>query len=82
MTEEGKSVTDEKLIAKPGSKVKLKDYDTKYTGKYTSKEEAVQKLENDILKLERYQASLPGTSFPPTTNGSHGCQWRTSSALD
>jgi PPK2 family polyphosphate:nucleotide phosphotransferase len=58
MTEEGKAVTDEKLIAKPGSKVKLKDYDTKYTGKYTSKEEAVQKLENDILKLERYQDVL------------------------
>lgn len=51
-------MTDEKLIATPGSKVKLADYDTKYTGEYESKEHAVQKLESDILALERYQDVL------------------------
>ncbi len=51
-------MTDEKLIAKPGSKIKLKDFDTKYTGKYKKKKEAGQKLEDDILKLEQYQDVL------------------------
>jgi PPK2 family polyphosphate:nucleotide phosphotransferase len=51
-------MTDEKLIAQPGSKIKLKDYDAKYTGKYQNKQEAVQKLEDDILKLEQYQDVL------------------------
>jgi PPK2 family polyphosphate:nucleotide phosphotransferase len=51
-------MTDEKLIAKPGSKIKLKDYEPKYTGKYKHKQEATQKLEEDILKLEKYQDVL------------------------
>ncbi len=51
-------MTDEKLIAKPGSKIKLKDYDPKYTGEYKKKKEAVKKLEKDILKLEQYQDML------------------------
>jgi PPK2 family polyphosphate:nucleotide phosphotransferase len=51
-------MTDERLIVKPGSKIKLKDYDTEYTGKYKDKQEAVQKLEDDILKLEQYQDVL------------------------
>jgi PPK2 family polyphosphate:nucleotide phosphotransferase len=51
-------MTDEKLIAKPGTKIKLKDYEPKYTGKYKNKKEAVQKLEDDILKLQQYQDVL------------------------
>lgn len=51
-------MTDEKLIVKPGSKIKLKDYDPKYTGKYQKKKEAIKKLEDDILKLEQYQDVL------------------------
>jgi PPK2 family polyphosphate:nucleotide phosphotransferase len=51
-------MTDEKLLAKPGSKIKLADYNTKYTGKYKNQEEATQKLQDDILKLERYQDIL------------------------
>lgn len=51
-------MTDEKLIVKPGSKIKLKDYDTQYTGKYKNEQEAVQKLEEDILQLEKYQDVL------------------------
>ncbi|MGK7917836.1 MAG: polyphosphate kinase 2 family protein [Prochloraceae cyanobacterium] len=51
-------MTDEKLIVKPDSKIKLKNYDTKYTGKYKHKQEGIQKLEDDILKLEKYQDVL------------------------
>ena len=51
-------MTDEKLIVKPGSKIKLKDYDTQYTGKYNKKKEAIKKLEKDILQLEQYQDVL------------------------
>ncbi len=51
-------MTDEKLIVIPGSKIKLTDYDTKYTGSYKSKQEAVQKLADDILKLQQYQDVL------------------------
>ena len=51
-------MTDEKLIVKPNSKIKLTDYDAKYTGRYKDKQEAVQKLEDDILKLEQYQDVL------------------------
>jgi PPK2 family polyphosphate:nucleotide phosphotransferase len=53
-----KIMTDEKLIVIPGSKIKLTDYDTKYTGSYKSKQEAVQKLADDILKLQQYQDVL------------------------
>ena len=51
-------MTNEKLIVKPGSKIKLKDYEPKYTGKYKKKQEAVQKSEDDLLKLEQYQDVL------------------------
>ncbi len=51
-------MTDEKLIAKPGAKIKLKDYDTKYTGKYEKKKEATKKLAKDVLKLQEYQDVL------------------------
>lgn len=49
---------DEKLIVKPGSEIKLKDYDTKYTGKYEDKEQAVEELQQDIEKLQEYQDVL------------------------
>lgn len=49
---------DEKLIVKPGSKITLKDYDTKYTGKYEKKKEASKKLEDDIIRLKQYQDVL------------------------
>lgn len=51
-------MTDDKLIAKPNSKVKLKDYDPKYTGKYKHEKDAVKKLEKDVSKLEKYQDIL------------------------
>ncbi len=51
-------MTDEKLIAKPGAKIKLKDYDTQYTGKYEKKKEATKKLAKDVLKLQEYQDVL------------------------
>ena len=50
--------TDEKLIVMPDSEIKLKDYDTEYTGKYKDKQEAVEKLEKDIEKLQQYQDVL------------------------
>jgi hypothetical protein len=43
------------LIVPPGKKIRLKDFDPAYTGKYHSKEEALEKLETDIVRLSEYQ---------------------------
>jgi PPK2 family polyphosphate:nucleotide phosphotransferase len=51
-------MNNQKLIVVPSSKIKLTDYDTKYTESYKSKQEAVQKLSDDILKLQQYQDVL------------------------
>ena len=46
------------LIVPPGKKIRLKDFDPAYTGKYHSKEEALEKLEADIMRLSEYQNVL------------------------
>jgi PPK2 family polyphosphate:nucleotide phosphotransferase len=47
-----------KFIAPPGKKIRLKNYDTKYTGEFKSREEAETKLQRDILRLAKYQDVL------------------------
>src|SRR5947207_5973627 len=46
------------LIAPPGKKIRLKDFDPGYTGKYQSKDEAREKLESDTCRLRKYQDIL------------------------
>ncbi len=46
------------LIVPPGKKIRLKDFDPGYTAKYYSKEEALEKLETDIVRLSEYQNVL------------------------
>ena len=46
------------FIVPPGKKVKLKDYDTKYTGEFKNREEALGKLQKDVLRLAKYQDVL------------------------
>src|ERR1700694_3487801 len=46
------------LIVQPGKKIRLKDFDPGYTGKYYSKEDALEKLETDIVRLSEYQNVL------------------------
>jgi PPK2 family polyphosphate:nucleotide phosphotransferase len=51
------------FIATPGKKIRLKDYDPSFTGKYSNKEEAEAKLKRDIEKLSEYQDALYAQSF-------------------
>lgn len=46
------------LIVPPGKKIRLKDFDPAYTGKFHSKDEAQEKLETDISRLAKYQDVL------------------------
>src|SRR6184192_274569 len=46
------------LIAPPGKKIRLKDFDPGSTGKYQSKDEAREKLEADTCRLTEYQDVL------------------------
>jgi PPK2 family polyphosphate:nucleotide phosphotransferase len=46
------------FLVPPGKKVKLKDYDPTYTGKFKSKEEATEKLQKDIQRLAKLQDTL------------------------
>jgi PPK2 family polyphosphate:nucleotide phosphotransferase len=46
------------LIVPPGKKIRLKDFDPGYTGKYQDKEDALEKLETDIVRLSEYQNVL------------------------
>lgn len=48
----------EPFIVPPGKKIKLKDYDPSYTGKYRDKHQAVEKLQADIERLAKYQDVL------------------------
>jgi len=48
----------EKFIVPPGKKINLKDYKPDYTGNYKNKEEAIEKLESNIIKLSRLQDVL------------------------
>src|SRR5215475_7945071 len=46
------------FIVRPGKKIRLKDYDPEYTGKFKNKDEAMPKLEADLKKLTDYQDVL------------------------
>ena len=46
------------FLVKPGTKIKLKDFDSSYTGKFNSREEAAAKLEKDVARLRKYQDIL------------------------
>ena len=46
------------FLVKPGAKIKLKDFDPSYTGKFNSREEAAAKLEKDVARLRKYQDIL------------------------
>ena len=48
----------EHFIVPPGKKIRLKDYDTGYTGKFKDKGEAAEKLEADIKRLAKLQDVL------------------------
>jgi PPK2 family polyphosphate:nucleotide phosphotransferase len=46
------------FLVKPGTKIKLKDFDPSYTGKFNSREGAAAKLERDVARLRKYQDTL------------------------
>lgn len=46
------------ILAAPGEKISLKDYKTGYCGDYKDKDEAKDKLEDDIKKLQKLQYRL------------------------
>jgi PPK2 family polyphosphate:nucleotide phosphotransferase len=46
------------FMVPPHKKIRLKDYDTAYKGKFKDKEEAANKLEKDICRLAEYQNVL------------------------
>jgi len=46
------------FLVKPGRKIKLKDFDPSYTGKFNGREEAAAKLEKDVARLRKYQDIL------------------------
>ena len=46
------------FIVPPGTKIRLKDYDPGFTGGYKTKEEASEKLRDDVKRLAKYQDVL------------------------
>src|ERR1700704_1142579 len=48
----------DELIVPPGKKIRLKDFDPAYTGKFHGKDEAREKLATDIVRLAEYQTVL------------------------
>lgn len=46
------------FLVSPGKKVRLKDFDSAYTGKYKKKEDAREKLVADVARLAEYQDIL------------------------
>ena len=46
------------FIVPPGKKIKLKDYDPGFTGKFKNKEEATEKLRKDVQRLAKLQDVL------------------------
>jgi PPK2 family polyphosphate:nucleotide phosphotransferase len=58
-----KTMKHDPFIATPGKKIRLKDYDPSFIGKYSNKEEAEAKLKRDIEKLSEYQGALYAQSF-------------------
>jgi len=51
-------IYDPKIIVHSGNKISLQDYDTSYTGQFNSKDQAKQKLKEDIKKLTTLQDKL------------------------
>ncbi len=51
-------MNQDRLIVPPGKTIRLKDYDPAYTGKFSSKEDAAEKLGSDIAKLAALQDVL------------------------
>ncbi|HAX48709.1 MAG TPA: polyphosphate kinase 2 family protein [Ignavibacteria bacterium] len=49
---------DANLLVKPGSRVKLSEYDTRYTGDFEDKEDAAEMLAKDIARLAELQDML------------------------
>ena len=49
---------DENLYVKPGSKVNLKDFDTRYTAGFKDKEDAAEMLAKDVARLAELQDML------------------------
>jgi PPK2 family polyphosphate:nucleotide phosphotransferase len=45
----------EHFIVPPGKKIRLKDYNPAYTGKFRNKTEALEKLQKDVLRLAKLQ---------------------------
>jgi len=48
----------DRFMVPPHKKIRLKDYDTAYKGKFKDKDEAANKLEKDICRLAEYQNVL------------------------
>jgi PPK2 family polyphosphate:nucleotide phosphotransferase len=48
----------DRLLVPAGKTIKLKDYDPAYTGKFSAKEDAAEKLQSDIAKLAALQDVL------------------------
>src|SRR5450759_4653640 len=46
------------FIVSPGKKIRLKDYDSGFTGAYETEEEASAKLRHDVDRLAKYQDVL------------------------
>jgi PPK2 family polyphosphate:nucleotide phosphotransferase len=46
------------LIVQPGKKIRLRDFEPADTGKFHSKDDALEKLETDIVRLAEYQDIL------------------------
>lgn len=58
MAKDDKIIKYKDLLVKPGKKIKLKDFSTKYEGKSLNKQEAEQILENSRKKLAEIQDEL------------------------
>ena len=48
----------DRLLVPPGKTIRLKDYDPAYTGKFSSREDAAEKLQSDIARLAALQDKL------------------------
>ena len=48
----------DRLLVPPGKTIRLKDYDPAYTGKFSSKDDAAEKLQSDIVRLAALQDKL------------------------
>src|SRR4051812_923841 len=46
------------FVVPPGKKIRLKDYDPDYTGKFQNKDEALTKLQEDVRRLATFQDVL------------------------